>query len=82
MIDILLKFFTFNKFVIYYILRIYIYSETLINRQFLLIVSPRKKMTEKCKRLVLDLNQKIEINKHLKKGETATTIALIYGVGQ
>jgi DNA invertase Pin-like site-specific DNA recombinase len=39
-------------------------------------------MAEKHKRVVLDLNQKIEIIKRLKKGETATCIALIYGVGR
>jgi hypothetical protein len=39
-------------------------------------------MAEKRKRVVLDLNQKIEIIKRLKKGETATSIALIYGVGR
>ena len=35
-------------------------------------------MAEKRKRVVLDLNQKIEIIKRLKKGETPTSIALIY----
>jgi hypothetical protein len=40
------------------------------------------KMAEKRKRVVLDLNQKIEIIKRLKKGETVTSIALIYGVGR
>jgi hypothetical protein len=39
-------------------------------------------MAEKRKRVVLDLNQKIEIIKHLKKGETANSIALIYGAGR
>jgi hypothetical protein len=32
-------------------------------------------MAEKPKRVMLDLNQKIEIIKRLKKGETATSIA-------
>jgi hypothetical protein len=39
-------------------------------------------MAEKRKWVLLDLNQKIEIIKRLKKGETATCIALIYGVGR
>jgi hypothetical protein len=39
-------------------------------------------MAEKRKWVVFDLNQKIEIIKRLKKGETATSIALIYGVGR
>lgn len=39
-------------------------------------------MAEKRKRVMLDLNQKIEIIKRLKKGETPTSIALIYGVGR
>ena len=41
-----------------------------------------KKMAEKRKRVVLDLNQKIEIIKRLKKDETPTSIALICGVGR
>jgi DNA invertase Pin-like site-specific DNA recombinase len=39
-------------------------------------------MAEKCKWVVLNINQKIEIIKRLKKGETATSTALIYGVGR
>jgi hypothetical protein len=39
-------------------------------------------MAEKRRHVVLDLNQKIEIIKRLKKGETATSIVLIYGVGR
>jgi len=39
-------------------------------------------MAEKRKRVVLEFNQKLEIIKHLKKGETATNIAQIYGVGR
>jgi hypothetical protein len=39
-------------------------------------------MAEKRKRVVFDLNQKTEIIKRLKEGETATSIALIYGVGR
>lgn len=38
------------------------------------------KMAEKRKRVVLGFNQKLEIIKRLKKGETATNIAQIYGV--
>ncbi|KAL4104443.1 hypothetical protein QTP88_019744 [Uroleucon formosanum] len=39
-------------------------------------------MAEKRKRVVLGCNQKLEIIKRLKKGETATNIAQIYGVGR
>ncbi|XP_060876990.1 jerky protein homolog-like [Metopolophium dirhodum] len=39
-------------------------------------------MVEKRKRVVLEFNQKLEIIKRLKKGETATNIAQIYGVGR
>jgi len=39
-------------------------------------------MAEKRKRVVLEFNQKHEIIKRLKKGETATNIAHIYGVGR
>lgn len=39
-------------------------------------------MSEKRKRVVLGLNQKLEIIKRLKKGETASSIALDYGVGR
>ncbi|KAL4135498.1 hypothetical protein QTP88_007104 [Uroleucon formosanum] len=39
-------------------------------------------MAEKRKRVVLGFNQKLEIIKRLKKGETATNIAQIYGVGR
>jgi nicotinic acid phosphoribosyltransferase len=46
------------------------------------VVSATAKMAEKRKRVVLYLNQKIEIIKRLKKGETATSIAIIYGVGR
>ncbi|KAL4152719.1 hypothetical protein QTP88_000552 [Uroleucon formosanum] len=39
-------------------------------------------MAEKRKRVVLGFNQKLEIIKRLKKGETPTNIAQIYGVGR
>jgi len=39
-------------------------------------------MAEKRKRVVLKFNQKLEIIKRLKKGETATNIVQIYGVGR
>ncbi|KAL4143342.1 hypothetical protein QTP88_005683 [Uroleucon formosanum] len=39
-------------------------------------------MAEKRKRVVLGFNQKLEIIKSLKKGETASNIAQIYGVGR
>lgn len=39
-------------------------------------------MSEKRKRVVLGLNQKLEIIKRLRKGETATSVALIYGIGR
>ncbi|KAL4148664.1 hypothetical protein QTP88_002837 [Uroleucon formosanum] len=39
-------------------------------------------MAEKRKRVVLRFNQKLEIIKRLKKDETATNIAQIYGVGR
>jgi len=38
-------------------------------------------MAEKRKRVVIEFYQKLEIIKCLKKGETATNIAQIYGVG-
>lgn len=38
------------------------------------------KMAKKRKRIVLGFNQKLEIIKRLKKGETATNIVQIYGV--
>lgn len=37
-------------------------------------------MAEKRKRVVLELNRKLEIIKRLNKGEIATNIAQIYGV--
>ncbi|XP_049813576.1 jerky protein homolog-like [Schistocerca nitens] len=37
-------------------------------------------MSEKRKRVVLGLNQKLEIIKRLRKGETAASVALIYGI--
>lgn len=39
-------------------------------------------MAGKRKRLVLGLDQKLEIIKRLRKGETATSLAQIYGVGR
>ncbi|XP_049958140.1 uncharacterized protein LOC126474706 [Schistocerca serialis cubense] len=39
-------------------------------------------MSQKRKRVVLGLNQKLEIIKRLRKGETATSVALIYGIGR
>lgn len=40
------------------------------------------KMSEKRKRVVLGLPQKLEIIKRLRKGESATLIAPIYGIGR
>lgn len=39
-------------------------------------------MAGKRKRLVLGLDQKLEIIKRLRKGESATSLAQIYGVGR
>jgi len=39
-------------------------------------------MAEKQKRIVIRFNQKLEIIKCLKKGETARNITQIYGVGR